>query len=80
MTIKELGMTEEQAVNEIQFMRMFDKYLQKVFGAKEYRSICNGFSRMLCSAELKMLGATDEQIAEACAFAEASIDTDCSWK
>ena len=29
MTINDLHMTEEQIVNEIQFMRMWDKYLQK---------------------------------------------------
>lgn len=70
MTINDLHMTEEQIVNEIQFMRMFDKYLQKMLGADKYSELSLGFARMLTSAELKSLGATDEEIDKACMFAD----------
>lgn len=65
-----LGMTEEQIVNEIQFMRMFDKYLQKMLGEEKYNELSMGMARMLASAELKALGATDEEIEDATMYAD----------
>jgi len=89
MTIRELGMTDEQIVNEIQFMRMFDKYLQKKLG-EEYYELSMEFARMMTSAELKSLGASDEDIEKACLFADMMAiadkeqadteQTDCPWK
>ena len=70
MTINDLHMTEEQIVNEIQFMRMFDKYLQKALGADKYHELSLGFARMLTSAELHSLGASEDEIEKACNFAD----------
>ena len=65
-----LGMSEEQIVNEIQFMRMWDKYLQKMLGSEKYNELTTGMARMVTSAELKALGATDEEIEEATMYAD----------
>lgn len=70
MTINDLHMTEEQIVNEIQFMRMWDKYLQKMLGKEKHSELSLGFARMLTSAELKSFGASDEEIEKACNFAD----------
>ena len=70
MTINDLNMTEEQIVNEIQSMRLFDKYLQKMLGMEKYNELCLGFARMMTSAELKSFGASDEEIEKACNFAD----------
>ena len=70
MTINDLNMTEEQIVNEIQSMRLFDKYLQKMLGMEKYNELCLGFARMMTSAELKSFGASDEEIKKACNFAD----------
>ena len=70
MTINDLHMTEEQIVNEIQFMRMWDKYLQKMLGKEKHSELSLGFARMLTSAELKSFGASDEEIEKACSFAD----------
>ena len=70
MTINDLHMTEEQIVNEIQFMRMWDKYLQKMLGEEKHSELSLGFARMLTSAELKSFGASDEEIEKACNFAD----------
>ena len=70
MTINDLHMTEEQIVNEIQFMRMWDKYLRKMLGKEKHSELSLGFARMLTSAELKSFGASDEEIEKACNFAD----------
>ena len=70
MTINDLHMTEEQIVNEIQFMRMWDKYLQKMLGKEKHSELSLGFARMLTSAELKSFGASDEEIEKACNCAD----------
>jgi hypothetical protein len=42
-TIKALGMSEEQAVYEIEFMRAFDKFLFEELGADNYGQLCLKF-------------------------------------
>lgn len=65
-----LNMTEEQIVHEIQTMRLFDKYLIMVLGKEKYVELSMGMAKVLASAELMSLGATDEEIEEATHFAE----------
>lgn len=71
-----LGMTEEQIVHEIQIMRFFEKYLIKVLGKEKYVELSMGMAKVLASAELKSLGATDEEIEEATHFAEMMMKND----
>lgn len=78
MTINDLNMTEEQIVHEITFMRMFDKYLQKMLGGDKYHELSMGFARMLTSAELHSLGASEDEIEKACNFADMMAMADRS--
>lgn len=71
-----LGMTEEQILLEMETMRMWDRYLRETLGMDKWNELMRGFSKILASAKLKALGATDEQIEEATEFASAMMIAD----
>ena len=61
-TIEALGMSEEQAVYEIEFMRAFDKFLLEELGADNYGQLCLKFSRIKAEEELRAAGNPEELI------------------
>lgn len=65
MTLKELGMTEEMAVEEMYLMRAFDDFLRRKFG-KEYDALCKEFSREMVENEMRLADLPEEEIKEIC--------------
>lgn len=61
-TIEALGMSEEQAAYEIEFMRAFDKFLLEELGADNYGQLCLKFSRIKAEEELRAAGNPEELI------------------
>lgn len=61
-TIEALGMNEEQAVYEIEFMRAFDKFLLEELGADNYGQLCLKFSKIKAEEELRAAGNPEELI------------------
>ena len=57
-----LGMTEEQMITEIEFMREWEKFLQEALGMEHYEMLCHAYARERTAKELKMLGASDEEV------------------
>lgn len=68
--IDRLGMTEEQIVNEIVTMRKWDDFLRRKIAPETYTEYMNEFMRREAEEVLKTLGADDDVIKEAIAYAE----------
>ena len=68
-----LGMTEEQMITEIEFMREWDKFLRANLPTEQYDMLCMAMARQKTTEELRNLGATEEEIEETCAWVERSL-------
>ena len=73
-TLKDLGMTEQDAVLEIEYMRGWDKYLSNNLDAAQYLALTLAYARMRVSEELRNLGATEDDITEVCDAVEKTFE------
>lgn len=63
---EELGMTDQEIIDEIRLMRDFDKALQEELGMEEYMRISVKACRKRAKEELLSLGATEEEAERIC--------------
>lgn len=73
--MNKLGMTEEQMIEEVEFMREWEKYLMKSLGTEHYEMLCQDFARKKSADKLRMLGASEEEIA----VISEKIDEEMGW-
>lgn len=73
MTLKDIGMTEEMALEEMYLMRAFDSFLRNKFG-KEYDALCKEFSREMVEKEMRMADIPEEDIKEVCDSVDKEYD------
>lgn len=73
MTLKELGMTEEQAVYEIQFMREWAEFIKDELGKEKHDALCNKFSRKKVEEEMRARGIPEDEIKEVCDAADSIV-------
>ena len=57
-----LGMTEEQMMAEIEFMREWEKFIKEALGEDHYVMLCQAYARERTAKTLKEIGASDEEI------------------
>ena len=57
-----LGMTEEQMITEIEFMRDWEDFMKEALGEEHYVMLCQAYARKRTENELKSLGASEEEI------------------
>lgn len=73
MTLKELGMTEDQAVYEIQFMREWAEFIKAELGREKHVALCNKFSRKKVEEEMRAQGIPEDEIKEVCDAADSIV-------
>ena len=73
MTLKDLGMTEEQAVYEIQAMREWDEYVHREIGSDRYYALCNKFARRRAEAEMRASGIPEDEIRRVCDLTDITM-------
>ena len=64
--IKELGMTEQQAVEEILTMREFSNFLEDKLGEETYQKYVNEFARYFTETQMRVSGVSEDDIKEVC--------------
>lgn len=74
-SLKDINMTESDAVIEIEYMRGWDKYLNEHLDPEEYTFLAIGYARQVVSKEMESFGLSKSEIEELCNEVEQMNDS-----